>query len=245
MAAHAMAIQGHDVLIFSKRRKSELFGAQYLHTPIPGMTEDAGRTIRYRLEGTVDGYRAKVYGPNSRTPVSPEDLAGTHIGYDIRRTYANLWETYGAYVQDIAFTTAEVVKSLVRQANPDITLSTIPANLLCESDEHTFAGEPVWAIGDAPERGVFAPFSVPKDTVICNGTTDTAWYRAATVFGHSTVEWPNRTRPPIAGIAEVVKPVKTTCDCMPHVVRLGRYGQWKKGVLSHEAFTGALEVAAA
>lgn len=242
MAAHAFAINFHDVLIYSKRRKSEMFGAQYLHAPIPGMTEGAGRSITYRLDGSVDGYRRKVYGPESRVQVSPEDLIGKHTGYDIRRTYDNLWDTYGDYVQGIEFT-PDVVGSLVRQLNPDLTISTIPAPLLCSQEEHSFMNEKVWAIGDAPERGVFSPVKVPKDTVVCNGEPSPAWYRAANVFSRTTVEWPHNTKPPIEGVAEVVKPVKTTCTCLPYVHRVGRYGRWTKGVLSHHAFQDALALA--
>jgi hypothetical protein len=239
LAAHAFAIGGHDVLILSKKRKSEMYGAQYLHAPIPGMTEDPGRVITYRLDGTPDQYRAKVYGPQSRVQVSPEDLAGQHLGYDIRRTYDNLWDTYGDYVQPYDVTPASVAAA-VKDLNPDVTVSSVPAPALCCHDEHTFTSEQVWAIGDAPERGVFCPVKVPKETVVCNGEPSPAWYRAANVFGRSTAEWPHKTKPPIEGVSEVTKPVRTTCDCLPNVVRVGRYGKWQKGVLSHEAFRDVL-----
>lgn len=242
MAAHAFALADHDVQIFSKKRKSELYGAQYLHAPIPGMTEDPGRTITYDLLGTVEQYRAKVYGADSRVQVSPEDLMGKHLGYDIRRTYDNLWQTYGSYVQGIELS-PDVVRSLVRQANADLVVSTVPAPLLCSQEEHSFMSEKVWGIGDAPERGVFSPINVAKEHVLCNGDKHPGWYRAANVFGYSTVEWPENSKPPISGIGEITKPIKTTCTCLPNVVRLGRYGKWTKGVLSHEAFQEAFGLA--
>src|SRR4051794_14558085 len=98
MAAHAAKVCGADVDIFSRKRKSELFGCQYLHAPIPGMTDVAPVTVRYMLNGDIEGYRRKVYGDTWDGEVSPEDLLGNHDAWDIRRTYDNLWAKYGGYI---------------------------------------------------------------------------------------------------------------------------------------------------
>lgn len=253
MATHALASNGHDVLVFSRKRKSEMYGAQYLHMPIPGMTEKPGRNIYYDLRGTVDEYREKVYGPKSRVKVSPEDLSQDHVGWDIRSTYDNLWDTYSDYVQDYSILPGDIAGLKLRY-QPDVIFSTIPAHLLCltlENEEpvegphvspHTFAYEEVWAIGDAPERGVFCPVSVDPDHVVCNGESAPAWYRAANVFNRKTAEWPADKKPPIRDVSLIRKPLFKTCTCHPDVVRLGRFGKWQKGVLSHTAYTETLNI---
>ena len=40
VAAHACAMKHIPFVIFSKKRKSFLFGSQYLHEPIPGVIEE-------------------------------------------------------------------------------------------------------------------------------------------------------------------------------------------------------------
>lgn len=238
MAVHAAVKEGHDVLIFSKARKSEMYGAQYLHRHIPGLPGEA-HMINYEMRGTADQYRNKVYGSDYRGTVSPEELEGHHMGWDIRAAYDELWAVYGPYVQDQTFDRQLLnhlltTEPLIKEA--DLVISSLPANLLCMNDEHSFLGEEIYAIGDAPERGISSPISAPPFTVVCNGEPDVSWYRTSNVFGFSTTEWPGKRKPPVEGVAKVVKPLKTTCTCHPNVVRVGRYGQWKKGVLADSAF---------
>lgn len=235
MAAHAYSLDGHDVLILSRKRKSEMYGAQYLHAPIPGMTPGAPFRVSYELLGTAEQYREKVYGPNSRVKVSPESLVGDHDGWDIRGTYTNLWDTYGPYVQDIDLKPS-VLHGHLETLQPDQVVCTVPRPSLCHDDSHTFAAQKVWAIGDAPERGIFCPVKVAKNSVVCNGEKVPGWYRAASILNYSTAEWPFDSKPPLNGISEIEKPLWHNCTCWPDVLFLGRFGEWNKGVLSHEAF---------
>lgn len=238
MAAHAAAMRDHDVVILSKKRKSEMFGCQYLHRPIPLVTQGEPVNVEYRLQGSPDEYRRKVYG-DQRVQTSPETLDADHPAWDIRDAYDQLWKMYGQYVIDIDLAGGNMehttTHTLLEQA--DVTYSTIPAPLLCKRlDDHQFLAEKVWAIGDAPERGVFSPVTTDENSVLCNGEPSPSWYRVSNVFGYNTVEWPGGRKPPVENVAEVVKPVRTNCDCRPNINRLGRYGKWQKGVLSHEAF---------
>jgi len=242
MACHAAALTGHDVVVVSKRRKSEMYGAQYLHAAIPEVDCGKPRLIEYKLDGTVDGYRAKVYGPESRRAVSPESLEANHQGWNIRRAYDDLWDMYGQYVVDMEFKAPADLHQFLHNGGygQELVISSLPAPLLCATD-HSFMGEDIWAIGDAPERGVFNPIAVPAETVVCNGDPNVSWYRTANVFGRSTTEWPGRRKPPIEGVARVTKPLSTDCDCWPLIRRVGRYGQWQKGVLSHTAYQETAE----
>lgn len=233
MAVHAASMLGADVLCVSKARKSYMHGAQYLHAPIPLATgPEEIFPIAYELRGSVNAYREKVYGKDYAGTVSPEDLAESHPGWDIRKTYDWLWETYGNFVfDDPDLSEVGRIPKVLSWANADFVISTVPASVLCKNKLHRFDSRMIWSNAENDQM-----WDVPENTVICNGEDSPAWYRAANIQGHMTVEWPDNRKPPIPGLFHVPKPISTTCTCYPNIVRMGRYGRWQKGVLSHEAF---------
>lgn len=254
-ATHALMENGWDVNIYSKKRKSHMFGAQYLHMPIPDLMKDDPVEIAYRLTGTPDEYRRKVYGSNGVT-TSVEALGKTHLGWNIREAYDNAWERYAHLVID-ANVTPSFLGAPQLSSEPialdtrkfDVVISSIPLPDLCyQRDRHQFHSASIWAMGDAPGRGQYAPYRPPANTVECNGTRDVGWYRASTVFDYTTVEWPGNRKPPLPGVAEVVKPLYADCTCYRgrelgfKFMPVGRYGQWSKGVLSHNAYTQAAQL---
>jgi len=255
-ATHALVENGWNVNVYSKKRKSEMFGAQYLHAPIPGLTGEAFEWVDYQLTGTIEDYREKVYGVNP-IQTSVETLEKRHKAWDIRAAYNVAWERYAGLISEQnvtpsflnvvdwrAITDMEPLSLDTR--NLDLIVNSIPLQSLCyQPDSHQFFSASVWAIGDAPERGSYAPFRPSPFTVMCDGTDDHGWYRASNVFGYATVEWPAKRKPPLPGVAEVVKPLYTDCNCyrskrMGYQFKpVGRYGQWAKGVLSHHAYAQA------
>lgn len=236
MAARAVELAGFNPLILSKKRKSEMYGAQYLHRPIPGMSAVEPFVVKYVLNGSVDVYRDKVYGAGYRGQVSPEDLQETHEGWDIRTTYSNLWARFQDKIHNVPFENGHQVIDVLTAIDSAHYISSIPAPMLCVNPAHQFSSQTVWAVGDAPERGIFSPITTELNTVTCSGEKDTSWYRVANILGYHTAEWPANKRPPIEGIQQVTKPLTTNCDCHPSIHRVGRYGKWQKGVLSHEAY---------
>jgi hypothetical protein len=238
-AAHAAECAGFKVQIASRKRKSEMYGAQYLHNPIPEVSEKEF-TVEYRLEGTPQGYRQKVYGPGYRGTVSPVELGSTHQAWDIREAYDILWDHYVDKIVDTQFNHPEEVRAFLEAFRVGDKMahyvSSIPAPLLCTEPGHGFTAQRVWSVGDAPERGIFSPVVSERNTVTCSGDLLTSWYRKANILGYNTVEWPESKRPPIDGVSEVLKPISHNCTCLGYVHRVGRYGHWTKGVLSDSAF---------
>ena len=120
----------------------------------------------------------------------------------------------------------------------------MPAPATCYArDRHTFASQEIWASGDAPGTGKYCPILAAEPwTVVCDGTKERGWYRASNIFHHRTAEWPIHNKPPISNLSVVKKPIRTNCDCFegiegyPSFLRVGRYGEWRKGVLSHHAY---------
>lgn len=240
MAAHAAAMLGWDFKIFSKKRKSFLFGSQYLHKPIPAMTDCQATIIEYHLEGTPEQYRTKVYGDGWDGTVSPEDLDHDHYAWDIRQTYRSMWRAYESQVEDCSVDSTWL-SDRKWQNGFDMVISTVPRKIWA-SPQDQFLSSKVWAYGDAPEIGQMAPFRPRSSTVICDGTKDVGWYRASNIFGYCTIEWPETTKPPLSGVSLVEKPLSHNSSSASDFVHLGRYGAWQKGVLTTDVFDQALRV---
>jgi hypothetical protein len=243
LAAHAARLVGNTkVVIVSVKRPSQLFGCQYLHEDIPGLPVGPPTFVDYRLVGTAEEYGVKVYGPDEARglTVSPEKFLGLHRAYDIRKAYRELWRLYNGSVDDHRITSADV-DGMLGYYQPDLVFSSIPKPLICTDPAHDFRSTKCWAIGDAPELGQHAPELAPPETVICDGTNAVGWYRASNVFGYNTIEWPGwRSKPPVEGVVDFLKPLSNTCTCWPDIVPIGRMGEWRKGVLSHHALEKAL-----
>lgn len=240
--AHALVENGWDIGIFSKKRRSEMFGAQYLHMPIPHLAGDTEpKSLQYKLVGTNADYQRKVYGSREVPFVSPQDLAGDHMVWDIRRAYYDAWDRYAWAIEDTEVGIDWMMDEVGRW---DRIFTTIPADRLCYQG-HVFTSQSVWAIGDAPERGIFCPVEVPAFEVVCNGETSPGWYRASNVFGYKTAEWPEGSPPPLKNISEINKPIGTNCNCWTSqstgVVRVGRYGAWDKRSFSHHGYEHVMQ----
>lgn len=231
---------GVELSIFSMKRKSPLYGAQYLHAPIPGVPTEEPRTIDYILRGSASEYRRKVYGGKWLGTVSPEDLQEVHQGWDIRATYDWLWNQYHWSINDCLLDPIEMQEILLAE-DWGVVISSLPLDTICYG-MHDFPFTSVIAAGDAPALGVDvgSTYRCVEDTVICNGEESPSWYRMSRIFDHTTVEWPQTVRQvPISSAAHVRKPLETDCKCWPSVIKVGRYGTWQKGVLSHEAYNTA------
>lgn len=245
VAAHVARILAHDVTLVTKSwEPSPLYGCQYLHAPIPGFENVPHTRVYYRLIGTPEQYRKKVYGNKWKGSVSPEDFAGDHDAWSIRETYRRMFITFegmkfngqGFTVNDMKIEGGDLDE--VRRLLPDKIISTIPAWFLCHSTSHVFDKHMIYASGSTIED------AMPVDNVLCDGTEETSWYRNANVFGYRTIEWPSpgpRSGPNWNKIVKVYKPLETDCDCNPDVIRVGRYGAWQKSFLVHQVYGKVME----
>jgi hypothetical protein len=240
IAAHAASLMGHDVSIISDNpQPSTMFGAQYLHAPIPKATDGSPRVyVNYVLQGTNNGYKRKVYGALGRDLVSsPDALAENHSAWDIRYTYNRLWEMYGDRVTK-GYIDGHNIDSI--KGKWDVIISSIPKISLCSSGfACNFKSVEVWASGEAPEWGKHIDINCPDNTVICNGRDLPTWYRVSNIYGRKTIEWGFAEGVGLEetnGAALVRKPISNDCECHPEILRVGRYGKWQKGVLASDSF---------
>lgn len=241
---------GHRVVIFSKKIKSQMRGAQYMHCTIPELPIEPSIKLAYTLHGSIDVYRQKVYGDNVHEDlqVSPELFLGFHEAWNIRQAYQALWKMYQPSIINVDITQEMLQQTM--NGDYDHVLSTVPAPLLCYNKHHQFASVPVWI--DATWHGADPAYNRERygtpHVVVCNGleydkkhVRQTGWYRTSIIYNHANTEWIPQSDAIPREAKRIVKPLRTDCNCWPMIRRAGRYGEWRKGVLTHHAFETALE----
>jgi hypothetical protein len=115
----------------------------------------------------------------------------------------------------------------------DLVVSTAPKNKLClQPDRHQFNSQTVWvAVSDRN-------LSSHENQIVYNGQRDVPWYRWSLISGLSSYEFPHEQTYKQKEVREVHKPLLHFCDCHQYenYLEVGRYGRWKKGALTHEAY---------
>lgn len=252
LAAHAAVLSGWDFRIYSRKQKSKLYGAQYLHQPIPTLDCGEPRMVRYvTTGGSADDYRRKVYGPSWDVKVSPETLDRNHAAWDIRAAYEHLWLLYSDDIKEMDFSDkmGRVIEPGFVTNGHDLVISSIPRTVWAEEDD-VFEAQYVWALGDTEKMRVPGIYRPQPFEVILNADSLVPWYRVSNIFGFCTMEWPLfhsghlSPIPPHLGASQVVKPLRHNSKAAADFVHIGRYGKWEKGVLSSDAFTDAMRAMA-
>jgi hypothetical protein len=236
IAAHSAVTAGHDVTILSVKRRSPTFGAMYLHAPIPGITPNQpDMTIEVEKTGTREGYAENVYG-DPTAPVSWDRFErGPTPGWSLPYVYNRLWDMYADLIVH-----THITPELIIQPKYDKIFSTLPATAICEDFRHKF---------DKATIIVFhAPTKREGNTMWYNGSRfDGApkWYRHSVISGHESWEFARSLAPKRVNVGELIKglrvdqgikPLRTTCDCHPNVIRIGRFGKWDKNTFTHHGY---------
>jgi hypothetical protein len=234
LAAHAAKGAGHQVRILATRRQmSDMPGAIYIHEPIPGVTDDEPEAhIKFEKLGTREGYALKLYGAADADCSWDSFPVGLRPAWDMKRAYEGLWGAYSPYIEERLID----VQAMAALAEEDgCVISSIPPTAYCPSPHHRFKAKRVWI--EREHRDICEMLGDP--CVIYNGQESDAYYRTSLLFGHGSTE--HADLPHNRTVYEGFKPLYTNCDCHPGVLRVGRFGQWKRGVLVHEAYDRARE----
>lgn len=255
LAALATEQSGHEPYIIAKGDKSPMFGAMYLHEPIPGLTGDLMAPdfeIDVVKSGTSYGYAENVYGdPNH--PCSWNDIpGGITPAWDLHKAYNTLWDRYESKILRRELDGLNLI-NLMMATTFDVVLCTIPAPAICRNPEHFFKQQEIWVIhgpGHALIKGVN-----DDNIMYYNGTTPEDggfdWYRFSQINQYQA--WEHSKEPFFDDWQKEIgrtlswgkKPIDNDCDCWNSIVpfhRLGRFGKWKKGVLTHHAYRETMDI---
>lgn len=238
LAAHAVGLAGHPVVIFSTGGKSRLGGAQFMHVPIPELTgSEPDATVRYMVHGNAHTYQHKGYGSGKQP--SFVSFGNVHDGmeqkaWNLQRAYEALWMVFGDNVNE-----TKVDRQWLLDNHEDFRLiiNSVPRPIFCADPSHQFYSQQV-IIDPHP------PAWLEDMTVLYDGTNDHSWYRASSLWGHGGTEWGLQrydTVPyDVPDAVAVRKPLEHSCKCSvtepDNIIRVGRFGKWEKGVLVHDGF---------
>lgn len=252
MAAQAAAILGKPFSLFGLPDvsghvvKSVIGGAQFLHKPVPTLVNenqpDIG--ITYRKVGTSEGYRQKVYG-NEPVPFVSFDRVNdgeTVPAWSLHRVYEQMWNGIcgrdGHSVNALRITPEEIQRWLELNLW-DLIICTLPRHEICLAYNglggrpHTFVSQTIHVSQQSMVAGL--------NQITYNGDPEFSWYRTANLGGFESTEWGEGVPENLGKmyrLHNIRKPLRHDCDCWAGkpIVFAGRYGEWRKGVLSHEAF---------
>lgn len=251
LAALAAEQRGVTPFIYSDGTKSEMFGAMYLHEPIPGLTGDwmaPDFTISVVKSGTRDGYAKNVYG-DPTAPCSWDDIvSGDTPAWDLRAAYDKLWEGFLPRIGQMHLTGDNLGSILTHFP---LVLCTVPARALCRGG-HEFAGQDIW-IRHGPGRALLKDEINDDNIMYYNGYPPDGsvedmigfdWYRFSQINQYQA--WEYSSDPGESNTHHEIslgrKPLSTDCTCWQGYEsfhRIGRFGKWQKGVLTHHAYKEA------
>lgn len=223
-AAHAAVglVGENNVEIMAPKRMTLQRGPLLIQRPIPGInTSHPDGTIHQRvIGGSILDYRYKLYG-DINIGINGDQLRTEYHAWNHRATYMRLWGMYQHLIEDVMVDEDELQEL---QDEYDLVVSTANAYKMCRhklpsGNRHEFVTKEVAVTEEATYR------NQPDDTIIFNAGADHSWVRSSRIFGVEVTEWPVDEAPEGARIIQ--KPISTTCDCYPRVLRTGRFGAWR------------------
>ena len=235
LCAWAAEQAGHNVVIFSKPVKSDIPGSQHLHGPIPGLTSPYPEgTIQFVRMGTAQDYARKVYGDSMRS-TGWEHYLQVYPSWNVLIAYEKLWEHFEDRIVPLELPDHERLREICLSGA--VTISTVPAQLLCHRSEHQFQSQPY-----AIKRMPVPPDDAAHEIVVYNGLKHDHWYRWSILGGLCSIEttaWEYLDEP---GWERGEKAVDNNCDCWPTIHRCGRWAEWRHGVTMFKAYEKAVRL---
>lgn len=245
LTAYAAGEHGADVMIYSRKERSKIFGAQWLQRGIPGLTNFIpSGNITFLMLGSAEGYAEKLYGEPLRGSGWTDHLEEpVKRGWDLRETYDRLWNLHEPRIIHKELDAEEVGR--LDFGKWDHVFNCLPLWNIC-SRYRAHDDDPV------PVRHVFRKYKVQiqpaqktemmgaQNRVIYNGRPEDPWFRSSLIFGvDGGYEYPHDYA--VENATMIRKPLSTTCDCWPNIIRVGRYGAWDMHGLVHDGWQAVEE----
>lgn len=243
LVALAAKQKGYDARIISQGEPSVIPGATWLQKPIEGLTDNLPPTmITYAKVGTVDGYAQKAYGEPEAQVSWDSFVSGDRPGWSLRNAYAKLWSMFSNRIEKADLSIGDI-ETIAKEDG--IVFSSIPLNSICKDEiAHDFEGQAVFFTDE--------PYIKIPNMIVYNGRDSDEWYRSSCLFGECQTEYAiHKDSPTISSRIKMsgsgshragVKPVKNNCSCwsgFTNLIKVGRFGQWQRGVLVDHAYNDA------
>lgn len=227
IAAEVAVRYGYDPVIHTLNRQFPTFdGAQYLHTPLPGITSTQPQfEITYVKKGSVEGYANKVYG-NADHPCSFAQAPDGNVpAWSLRDVYEQLWYRFATNFA-VGHASGMDIMTWARKNPVIIAAPLISLCMMRSLHEFNMAFVSIRKNKEAV---------LPEDTIIYSGLARDEWYRASNIQGWEYEEYGHE----IPFGQPVAKPQWNTCKCFeqhPMILQVGRYGRWQRGILSDQTY---------
>lgn len=226
-AAHAAVGLGAEVEIHAPKVKTPQRGPLLIQRPIPGINRDHpdGTIHQIVIGGNIMDYRYKLYG-DVNIGINGDILQPYYHAWRHGETYNRMWNLYSDRIIDRKI--SKLAMQSIHQT-ADLVVSTANAMIMCSDRRaHDFNYREV----------AVTPYcsypSQPDNTIIFNADPEVPWVRSSLVFGVPVTEWQADLAPDDA--VRIMKPISTTCDCYPHVLRTGRFGAYRNEVWVDTAY---------
>jgi hypothetical protein len=234
LAAWATMQAGHTPVIFDRMQKPVVpRGFVYLHSTC-GLPLTAECIEVIEVGGNREDYALKVYGGDVKAEdVSWGKFRGLQEGYNPAEAMAILSRLQHGMVQDRNFENWGEIEALLDEY--ERVVFTLPVNKFLKG---TF---PV-------RRGSVGAFKAEADEDVSNlcvysADPNVPWYRAGFMFGYVFYEYPEV----ITGHVPLVKVMPGGVVDPKHrqlhedrILRTGRFGAWRKDMLSDDAYEEVL-----
>lgn len=236
------------VIYAEHRRPSVVNDDMFLQQPLPGFEVPylGNALIDYIKWGHRELYAEKVYG-SPDAPVSWDNVVwGRHPAWWLKPIYAELWERYAGNITETIVTPS--VAAVIAK-NYHVTISTLPAPVLCGfPEQHVFSERATWLARRKNQYGGYYDKRERQEMIYNGDPAQARWFRHTNLNGWLT--WEYGEVPPESEVSKdcPVMPGKkflsNTCNCHPGIQRVGRWARWERGILNHHTYSSATGILA-
>src|SRR4029450_12844279 len=136
LSAYAVAQSGGRVTIISKKVKSKIPGAVFLHEPIPYLTApEPDGVVRFIKHGNKQGYAKKVYGNMDADCSWDLFEEGERPAWSMFKLYDQLWKHFEERIIYMSVSPMNMAK--IMSEGFDIVITRIPLPFICGNWIHS------------------------------------------------------------------------------------------------------------
>lgn len=236
-------LEPHEIAVFGQGRPEQVpVGTFWIHA-IPHLDHEVtAHTILITAEGTEAGYLRKQWGNgHDHYPSSFPHETRTEIGYSPFEVIPLLWSGLDdeQLVQVGMLDTADVDRIATFF---DLVFQTFPTAVSLRVRHKSFVKIPILLYPNT--------YDATYHRVRYSGAEEQPWVRRCMLFGHTSFEFPAHLKDPglhmdttggtvrwVNDLHPTVKPLHPAQVSSDNIVLIGRFAEWNRKRLSHQAYS--------